>query len=108
MSEFVAYLKSRRDYHQQIVHVEHIPARAARFSHLARPLPAALQQAMQTAGTQRLYAHQVQAMDAIRDGQNVAVATSTASGKTLVYNLPCSNRPGRSSTRALSSFLPKR
>jgi len=88
MSEFVAYLKSRRDYHQQIVHVEHIPARAARFSHLARPLPAALQQAMQTAGTQRLYAHQVQAMDAIRDGQNVAVATSTASGKTLVYNLP--------------------
>jgi len=28
--------------------------------------------------------------------------------KTLVYNLPCSNRPGRSSTGALSSFRPKR
>lgn len=86
--EFVQYLKSKRDYCQQIAHVEHIPARAARYARLKRPLPAALQRAVHKAGADKLYVHQAQAINAIRDGQHVIVATSTASGKTLVYNVP--------------------
>lgn len=86
--EFVQYLKSKRDYRQQIAHVEHIPARAARYARLKRPLPAALQRAVHKAGADKLYVHQAQAINAIRDGQHVIVATSTASGKTLVYNVP--------------------
>jgi len=87
-TEFVEHLKSKRDYRQQIVRVEHIPARAARYASLKRPLPAALQQALSKAGVDRLYVHQAQAINAIHDGQHVIVATSTASGKTLVYNVP--------------------
>jgi len=86
--EFVQYLKSKRDYRQQIAHVEHIPARAARYARLKRPLPAALQRALHKVGADKLYVHQAQAINAIRDGQHVIVATSTASGKTLVYNVP--------------------
>ena len=70
------------------MHVERIPARAARYGNLERPLPSALQQALRQAGTHKLYLHQAQAINAIRDGGNVIVATSTASGKTLVYNIP--------------------
>lgn len=88
LSEFVEYLKSKRDYRQQIVHVEHIPARPARYANLKRPLPAALQEALRQAGVDKLYTHQAEAINAIRDGQDVIVATSTASGKTLVYNTP--------------------
>jgi len=87
-TEFVRYLTGRRDYRQQIVHVEHIPPRAARYANLKRPLPAPLQEALRKTGASRLYTHQAQAIDAIHAGQHVIVATSTASGKTLVYNLP--------------------
>ncbi|MBC7261371.1 MAG: DEAD/DEAH box helicase, partial [Chloroflexi bacterium] len=88
LSEFVEYLKSKRDYRQQIVHVERIPARAARYASLKRPLPEVLHEALRQAGVDKLYLHQAEAINAIRDGQNVIVATSTASGKTLVYNVP--------------------
>ena len=38
-------------------------------------------------GTARLYRHQAEALDLIRTGRHVVVATPTASGKTLIYNL---------------------
>ena len=85
---FIQYLKSKRDYRQQIVHVEHIPARAARYGRLDRPLPRGLREALAHVGAQRLYVHQAQSINAIREGEHVIVATPTASGKTLVYNAP--------------------
>ena len=64
------------------------PARPAR----TRPLPAWLDQRLVTAlgkaGVGSLYEHQAQACEALRRGRNVVVATPTASGKTLCYNLP--------------------
>jgi DEAD/DEAH box helicase domain-containing protein len=38
-------------------------------------------------GLDRLYAHQVEAITRLRTGSNVMVATPTASGKSLIYNL---------------------
>ncbi|MHA1338345.1 MAG: DEAD/DEAH box helicase [Promethearchaeota archaeon] len=35
----------------------------------------------------RFWSHQADAINAIRRGQNVVVSTSTASGKSLIYNL---------------------
>jgi len=86
--EFVEYISSKRDYLQQIAHTEHIPARRARYAKLKRHLPAALQHALGKVGAGKLYVHQAQAINAIRDGHHVIVATSTASGKTLIYNVP--------------------
>jgi DEAD/DEAH box helicase domain-containing protein len=43
-------------------------------------------------GAKRFYVHQAQAINAIRQGGHVVVATSTASGKTLIYNVPVIER----------------
>jgi DEAD/DEAH box helicase domain-containing protein len=86
--EFIDYLRSSRDYRQQIAHVEHILARPARYGRLRHPLPELLQRSLRGSGAQQLYSHQAQAINAIRDGDNVIVATSSASGKTLIYNAP--------------------
>ncbi|RLC76143.1 MAG: hypothetical protein DRI61_13780, partial [Chloroflexi bacterium] len=85
---FLEYLKAAPFYRGQIVHVERIPARKARYGELERPLPEPLQQALKRAGIRGLYTHQADAINAIRRGENVIVATGTASGKTLVYNIP--------------------
>ncbi|EGP88145.1 uncharacterized protein MYCGRDRAFT_40769 [Zymoseptoria tritici IPO323] len=41
-----------------------------------------------TRGIQSLYSHQTEAINALHDGQNVIIATSTSSGKSLIYQLP--------------------
>ncbi len=43
-------------------------------------------------GVQELYCHQAEAMDHIQKGLHTVIATPTASGKTLVYNLPVLER----------------
>ena len=35
-----------------------------------------------------MFTHQAQAVDAVLSGKNVVVSTSTASGKSLCYNIP--------------------
>jgi DEAD/DEAH box helicase domain-containing protein len=85
---FVEHLKSLPSYQDQVCHVEHISAREARYGELAWPLPLPLLRALNAAGISHLYAHQAAAISAVRDGHHVAVTTSTASGKTLCYNLP--------------------
>jgi DEAD/DEAH box helicase domain-containing protein len=86
--QFVEYLQSLPSYQGQICHVEQISARKARYGTLARPLPNPLQGALTAMGIQELYTHQAAAVSAVRDGHHIAVTTSTASGKTLCYNLP--------------------
>jgi DEAD/DEAH box helicase domain-containing protein len=85
---FVEHLKQLAFYQGQIYHVERIPAREARYGELARPLSASLQSALAGMGVTQLYTHQAQAIAAVRAGHHVTVTTSTASGKTLCYNLP--------------------
>ncbi|MDW8366391.1 MAG: DEAD/DEAH box helicase [Abditibacteriales bacterium] len=81
-------LRASADYRGQIAHVEKLPARAARFADLSRPLHPRLMAALRTQGITRFYVHQAAAIDAVRSGRNVAVVTTTASGKTLTYNVP--------------------
>jgi DEAD/DEAH box helicase domain-containing protein len=85
---FIEHLKSQSTYQHQISHVEHVPARKAHYGRLNMPLPEPLQEALQASGVTRPYTHQAEAINAIREGHNVVVTTSTASGKTLCYNLP--------------------
>lgn len=73
---------------QQIVHVELLPARVAEHAEVAPPLAAPLSRALQQMGIGQLYAHQAECVERVRRGENVVVATSTSSGKTLCYNLP--------------------
>jgi DEAD/DEAH box helicase domain-containing protein len=69
----------------QLVHLEHIPPRPARMATTARPLPPDIARLVPEEG---LWTHQAAAVDLARDGHSVAVATGTASGKSLCYQLP--------------------
>src|SRR5437868_11818411 len=89
--DFEGYLHDLRRapfYKGQIAHVQHIPARNARYGDLERPLAPALAERLQAQGITRLYAHQAEAVNAARAGEHVTIVTATASGKTLCYNLP--------------------
>ncbi|MDD5037696.1 MAG: DEAD/DEAH box helicase, partial [Dehalococcoidales bacterium] len=86
-SAFLSYLISQPTYNGQIVHIEHIPPRRASCAELDEPLMADLQACLEEHGISSLYSHQVEAVNEIRKGRNVMVCTSSASGKSLCYNI---------------------
>jgi len=68
--------------------VAHVATEAAREGRTA-PLPDALDPRVRAAtGRDRLWTHQRHVWDAAARGEHVLVATGTASGKTLAFNLP--------------------
>jgi DEAD/DEAH box helicase domain-containing protein len=88
LSAFLRKIESSGGYRGQMVHVERIPAREAVFASPARPLSPPLETALSSLGIVSLYSHQAEALDQVFEGNNVAVVTSTASGKTICYNIP--------------------
>ncbi len=84
---FLHYITTLSDYKQQIVHIQHISPRDASFSELDEPGHSVLKSRLESLGISRLYTHQAEAINAARRGENVMVATASASGKTLCYNL---------------------
>lgn len=92
VSEYVlSMLDSDRMAHQ-IAHYRVLEGADARFGEPRRPWPAAISGALSLLSVNRLYAHQAEAVDYVRAGRHVVVATPTASGKTLTYNLPVMER----------------
>src|SRR5919107_3560401 len=67
-----------------------------------------LASALSKMGVGRLYSHQREAYERVRAGENVVVATATASGKSLCYKIPAfQNTLGRASRRALFLYPTK-
>ncbi len=64
------------------------PARPAQTRPFPDDLPDALREALSKRGIVSLYSHQLEAWTHLRAGKNLVLATGTASGKTLAYNLP--------------------
>ncbi len=87
-SAFLHHITAQPTYSGQIAHIEHIPPRRANHAELDNPLAATLQDCLSDHGLLPLYTHQAEAVNNARQGQNVMVATSSASGKTLCYNIP--------------------
>lgn len=71
-----------------VTHVEHIPRRTARGAPWPEWTPSALVNALQAAGVAQPWAHQVAAAETAHSGRSVVLATGTASGKSLAYQLP--------------------
>ncbi|MBN2446141.1 MAG: DEAD/DEAH box helicase [Phycisphaerae bacterium] len=88
VASFLARLQADRHYRGQIASVRVLPARAADFRKPTSGLPERLRPWLAEAGIEQLYAHQAEAYDAILAGEDVVIATGTASGKTLCYQLP--------------------
>ena len=64
------------------------PPRPADLRPFPADLPSILAESLAARGIASLYSHQVQAWESVRRGENIVLATGTASGKTLGYNLP--------------------
>src|SRR4051794_15215632 len=69
----------------RLVHLERLPARTARTAELATPLPPEVQARLPV---DAFWTHQAEAIDLARAGRSVAIATGTASGKSLCYQVP--------------------
>ncbi len=85
--EFLDFVKSQDYYQDQIYHIEHIPEQIAQYRDLEEPLRKRLQRWLDDNNI-RLWGHQAEAINLIRKGKNTVIVTSTASGKSLCYNLP--------------------
>ena len=85
---FIHHLTALSGYSGQISHIEQIPPRKAVYGELELPLDKRLQGCLDDNALWPLYSHQAEAVNLARHGRNVMVATSSASGKTLCYNIP--------------------
>ena len=72
----------------RLVHRELLPARAACFAETSAPLHDEVTARLAARGFDQLYVHQAAAIDRLRAGTSVVVATGTASGKSLCYQVP--------------------
>ena len=85
---FLDEIRTSAGYRDQIVYTRTVEPRPARYAEPSEPLSAEARAALAARGIERLYCHQAQALDAVRLGQDVLVATGAASGKSLCYVLP--------------------
>ena len=83
---FLDELASDPAYAESLVHVERLPARDPSLEPFPE-MPQVLRDRLGLLGIPGLYPHQRRAADALAEGDDVVLATGTASGKTLVYNL---------------------
>jgi DEAD/DEAH box helicase domain-containing protein len=87
MQRFIDFLRTAKLPGAHLVHHRFLPGRGAVSGSLAEPLAPHLREALARLGISRLYRHQAEALAGCRRGENVVIATPTASGKSLVYNL---------------------
>jgi DEAD/DEAH box helicase domain-containing protein len=83
---FIESLKNDRKFSLQIIEHRHIPPAKAQYVKLV--LSARLKDVLKKHGINLFYSHQVEAINLIRQEENVMVMTPTASGKSLIYNIP--------------------
>ena len=73
----------------QLVHVHRIPGRPPRTKRLQYIGQLSNTKLKQTLQARPLYTHQADAIDAVFEGDNVCIATGTASGKSRCFLVPC-------------------
>jgi DEAD/DEAH box helicase domain-containing protein len=89
-----------------LVHVRDLSARANVVEPFPEDLPELLVDRLALQSVTGLYGHQRVALDAIRSGRDVVIATGTASGKTLVYNLAFASEVMRDPKRTALYLFP--
>jgi len=88
--------------------VASLPPRPANLVTLPENMHPELASALSAMGVEHLYSHQREAYERVRAGENVVVATATASGKSLCYKIPAfENALRRTTDRALLLYPTK-
>jgi DEAD/DEAH box helicase domain-containing protein len=86
ITDFIYRIRKHPDFSKAFVHLKHIPAVEASYG---KPLNINCELAaiLKRNGIERLFSHQSEAINRIRNNENIIIATPTASGKSLIYNL---------------------
>lgn len=92
LADFVASLLASERFGRQVTHHRVMDSLPGEYADPRKPLSSAMLAVLERAGIASLYSHQAHATDLVRAGRNVVVSTPTASGKSLIYNLPVLDR----------------
>jgi DEAD/DEAH box helicase domain-containing protein len=108
MKEWLSRIEKDRRFMENVRSIRHIPAAEGRFSSFPPWIHPQIRSILEKRTIDRLYSHQAEAIELIREGKDVVLVTPTASGKTLCYNLPVLQRIlEEPETRALYMFPTK-
>ncbi|HQM72900.1 MAG TPA: DEAD/DEAH box helicase [Deltaproteobacteria bacterium] len=108
LEEWLERAESDRRFRENATSITHIPASEGSFAPYPSWVHPRLKTVLEKRGLKRLYSHQAQAVELVRQGRDVVLVTPTASGKTLCYNLPVLQRIlEEPETRALYLFPTK-
>lgn len=88
VGEYIRALLASERFGGQVTHHRLLPEQGAVYGEPLRPWSGAVAGILERRGIAALFCHQAEAADRIRAGRHVVVATPTASGKSLIYNLP--------------------
>ncbi|MFY0565080.1 DEAD/DEAH box helicase [Archangium lansingense] len=84
------------------------PARSGSYAPIPEEVAPQVREALRSRGIEQLFSHQAEAYRLARSGRSLVIATPTASGKSLCYNLPLLDRFAREpGARALYLFPTK-
>ncbi|MDR5698118.1 MAG: DEAD/DEAH box helicase, partial [Armatimonadota bacterium] len=92
LDQILGSLRTSRRFAEGFVAWRELPERRASWAPLPSGLHPRLAAALRQRGIDRLYSHQAEAYELSQTGRNVVVATPTASGKTMCFNLPVLDR----------------
>jgi DEAD/DEAH box helicase domain-containing protein len=92
LAEYIQSLKAYKGFAGDIVCHRTLDPVPARYAGSLPGFTHDLSLLLSELGIPRLYSHQQAAMDRILSGSHTVIATPTASGKSLVYNLPVVDR----------------
>ncbi|WP_163336705.1 DEAD/DEAH box helicase [Desulfopila sp. IMCC35008] len=86
--EYIKALMNSPKFGPQVVATRTIPGKVADFASSPPAVHTKIKTFLKEKGINKLYTHQQQALEYIDKGSDVIVATPTASGKSMIYNLP--------------------
>ena len=88
INEYITSLKASNRFKSQIVYHTILKSIKSNYLDVIKPWPEPIKRILKRSNISQLYSHQAQAINYIRSGRHIVVATPTASGKSLIYNLP--------------------
>lgn len=84
--DLIESLERDKWFSQQISEHRYIPPLKPRYAKIE--INEKLREILRDDGIERFWSHQAEAIEMVRQGKNVVVMTPTASGKSLIYNIP--------------------
>ncbi|RLB30538.1 MAG: DEAD/DEAH box helicase, partial [Deltaproteobacteria bacterium] len=87
LSSFIEGIKKSEELGPQVVYHRYLPRQEPKYNS-CRLISSRISRLLQDARIANLYTHQVEAIEKVKGGEDILVATPTASGKSLIYNIP--------------------